>query len=137
MSAVHEVVDIILNRDRSEWYDLIIPYIKDIENEYCLRRVVLLDGWYMNFLPEELKPDHVWRFKLGDKVTDGDDIMIIDEYPLFHPENKIPITRYNISEFANKYHIYRIDDNGNKIEEFPTDHSIPHLDFNENQLQLV
>lgn len=130
----HKVAKIINSEPREKWKELIIPYIEEVDNEDLS---CLLDGVWCRFTPEELDPNHKWKYNIGDIVTDGEYIMKITEYPLLDPRRTEKIDTTYLQCYGNTYHVIKLDDNGNEyIDKFDPLYEL-HLEFNEKEIWRV
>jgi len=130
----YEILEILKNwTNRENWKSQIEPYI--IKTDIELRISYITEDDWFAFLPEELDINYQWKFKVGDIVTDGDDIMVITHLPNIHPENKDYREELNQIN-GNTYWIIRLDKNGNDMDINDPTYYL-HNYFNENQIWKV
>ena len=133
-SDYHKVFDILEFNERGSWSNLITPYIKKIDP---INRVSYIGNKERTFafIPEELDINYPWKFKIGDIVTDGNDIMVISHLPEIHPENTDYVYQRVLIN-GNTYWVVKLDEDGNDKD---TDDPVYYLHnyFNENQIWKV
>lgn len=143
--------------NRENWYRDIVPFITEVDYEDRQSNLSIPGGvsdsnsvyrfdndiefasfndnnWF-NFVPEELDINYEWKFKVGDIVTDGEDIMVIRYLPEIHPSNK-DYNKFRVTYNGNTYWIIRLDKNGN-CKDIEDEVCYLHTFYTENKLEKV
>lgn len=135
---IKEALRIFKEEERTKWFNLIKPLIKSSNHA---KRTSQIGGITFALLPEEISMNYKWKFKIGDIVTDGKDIMKIVQLPALHPniilpEDKKQYLYLYMQTSGNTYSIIRLDENGeDKEKDDPI--AYLHQEFNENEIWLV
>lgn len=135
--SLHDFVKSFELDNRDNWYNDMLPYIIKTDDKEGYTYIRFEDGdYWAAFLPEELKPDHQWKFKVGDLVTDGKDRLKIVAVPPLDVRRDYPYYTSSILEFGNKYAVALVDDNNEIVDNNDT-YEYLHLRFNEKELKFL
>lgn len=138
MIKYYEIIRSLSLKNRKDWFEILSSHLELKDPEWEGERSSYLFGNSVSFLPEELKLDHIWKFKVGDIVISDDKILYkVKEMPFLKTgiisEGRDLETE--LTHFGNIYSLNEVDEKGNYVRW--TDGSINWAYLNENQLKKV